>query len=158
MIMIIFFQARVSWAVREPDVIARIANKRITLEGDMLANVRYGWYPGQSKEGILRIQNDEAYTVKIDKLEAELVMRDAFGAVIDQSAYAYRIYALTIKDGDMFLYPNVSGAAQTSLLLRKGGHADLSYRVEMDPRCGNELQGSQASITLAARFSEITAE
>jgi len=146
----VLFHAGISWAVREPDVIAVISQEGVTVQGDMLANVQYGWYPGQKKEGLLRLRNDASRALKIEALEADVVIKDAFGSLIDESDYNYAIYAVTIKEGAEVLYPKMG--EPRSLVLGKGAFIDLEYRIEMDERCGNELQGSKARIAIIAKI------
>ena len=142
-LIIVFVQTQVSWAVHEPDVIAAISEGTVSLQGDMLAGVKYGWFPGQVKEGTLRLRNDGGAAIRIETIAAEINIRNSLGSTIDQSGYNFEIYAVTINDNEI------------PLELKRGGFVDLDYCIEMDGRCGNELQGSEARIAITAKVSSI---
>ena len=140
-LVLLALQTRVSWALREPDVTASIKKGEVNWQDDMLANVQYGWYPGQVKEGLLRIQNNDNGAIRLDTFSVNVSLIDAFGSKIDLSKYDYEIYSVH--------FPNAEGPIN----LAKGAFVDLDYRVEMNRRCGNELQGSKANIELIAQVS-----
>jgi hypothetical protein len=150
-----------------PDVIVQIdGNGKITQSGDIYAGAV--WYPGFSKSGIIRLENnfrkirisDLALDVDIDNIDKSNPIYDSFvnNMILTISKGRLSVFdTVLVKNksfSELLSGENHSDGAQQFLIV-KGYSVDLKYDLLMDQDSGNELMDLSASATFCIKMNEI---
>ncbi|MEA4845704.1 MAG: S-layer homology domain-containing protein [Clostridiaceae bacterium] len=151
----------------KPDVIVQIDNNgKITQSGDIYANAT--WYPGFSKSGIVRLENnfkrikitDLGLDVDINNINKWDPIYDSFvkNMILTISKGKLSMFDAVLVKGKSFseLLSGAENSGDTQqFFIEKGDSVDLKYDLLMDIDSGNELEDLSANVTFRVNMDEI---
>lgn len=142
---------------KEPDTTIKISSNG-HVEGDIWGDSQ--WYPGYSKSGVIRIDNDFK-TIKLLNLgiEVNLIQINGYQEdIVLQSFLENMKLSINKRTALIFnekLIENIclkdilgGQALSKQFTIKKDDYLDIEYTLTMDEKAGNELENIKAVLTL----------